>query len=425
MIKKVDIDINRLISQEVLYVNKPVNIVLELKNKSSTAYFEIEDQIPTGWVLHKGSNKYSSMIHTEQEIKIKYSIISTERGTHDFSITKIKLLDKNKLFQCNIDAKLISKIRVDDNIDVIIKSKAISKRDKLRLAIKAKDEKTKIRGHEFDRIRSYLPGDSLKDIEWKTTSRLLKLMTKVYEEETTIPVSILLDCSKSMRKTTGKKSKMDHSIKLSFQLIKIFQGWEHPIGLIAFDEYKILFNITSSTNKMQIERIYKQLRNIPENIFVNEYDDLIFKEHLNLKNDREEHFIGVVGPFLTKQKTIYSSATKATGIYEAIRTIITSVAKKQFLLLISDLESNTSPLYDALKLIKKYKHKIVIITPFTHLYDYHPKEIPPTLLEEVYRSYTQKQKIIKKFRSLNIEVIEITPPYQGRRIIQELERYPR
>jgi uncharacterized protein (DUF58 family) len=42
-------------------------------------------------------------------------------------------------------------------------------------------------------VREYLPGDSLKRIHWKSTARLGRLQTKIYEPTTTVDISIFLD----------------------------------------------------------------------------------------------------------------------------------------------------------------------------------------------------------------------------------------
>jgi len=42
-------------------------------------------------------------------------------------------------------------------------------------------------------VRDYQPGDSLKRIHWKSTARLGKLQTRVYEPTTTVDISIFLD----------------------------------------------------------------------------------------------------------------------------------------------------------------------------------------------------------------------------------------
>jgi uncharacterized protein (DUF58 family) len=42
-------------------------------------------------------------------------------------------------------------------------------------------------------VRDYVPGDSLKRIHWKSTARLGRLQTRVYEPTTTVDISLFLD----------------------------------------------------------------------------------------------------------------------------------------------------------------------------------------------------------------------------------------
>ncbi len=424
-IKNLDIDMERTILEKMRFANKPFNIILKIKNNSSVAHLELEDKIPRGCTLYKGTNKYSTLVSPDEEYKIKYSIYASERGNYTFEGLKVTIKDKSKLFQYTMDWALISNIRVHCNIDTIKKAKTIAKREKLEITVKAKDKVTKTESYEFDSIRDYMPGDRLKDIEWKATSRLSKLMTKEFENETAITSIILLDCCKSMRQTTGDKSKINHGIQLSIQLTRLFQAWKHPIGFIAFDEHKVLSNIIPSDSYGQFDRIFNTMLYIPNQIFIDEYNTSLPTELLSPKTELNKQFINVIGSFFTRRQRKITSIIQATGIYEAIRMVISTTESRKFLLLITDLETNLPSLYEALKLARKYKHRIVLITQFTYWYDSHSTELSPDLMETIYQSYTKKQKIIRKLRELNIKVIEITPQDTGRKVIRDLERYPR
>lgn len=52
---------------------------------------------------------------------------------------------------------------------------------------------------EFADYRNYAPGDDLRRIDWSIYGRIERLMTRMYEEEEDMDVSILLDSSASMR----------------------------------------------------------------------------------------------------------------------------------------------------------------------------------------------------------------------------------
>jgi uncharacterized protein (DUF58 family) len=54
------------------------------------------------------------------------------------------------------------------------------------------------RGMEFDEVRLYMPGDDIRNMDWRVTARTGEAHTKVYREERERPVLIWLDLNPSM-----------------------------------------------------------------------------------------------------------------------------------------------------------------------------------------------------------------------------------
>lgn len=54
------------------------------------------------------------------------------------------------------------------------------------------------RGIEFEEVRTYHPGDDLRNIDWRVTARTGKVHTKLFREERERPVILLVDQSLSM-----------------------------------------------------------------------------------------------------------------------------------------------------------------------------------------------------------------------------------
>ena len=54
------------------------------------------------------------------------------------------------------------------------------------------------RGIDFEEVRSYHPGDDVRNIDWKVTARTLSPHTKVFTEEKERPVFLIVDQSASM-----------------------------------------------------------------------------------------------------------------------------------------------------------------------------------------------------------------------------------
>lgn len=54
------------------------------------------------------------------------------------------------------------------------------------------------RGLDFDEVRNYVPGDDVRNIDWKVTARTKKTHVKVFHEEKERPALIVVDQSNSM-----------------------------------------------------------------------------------------------------------------------------------------------------------------------------------------------------------------------------------
>jgi len=53
-------------------------------------------------------------------------------------------------------------------------------------------------GTEFVELREYRPGDEVRTIDWKASARLGRLIVKVFEQETSLNVAVVLDASAEM-----------------------------------------------------------------------------------------------------------------------------------------------------------------------------------------------------------------------------------
>lgn len=100
------------------------------------------------------------------------------------------------------------------------------------------NHKTSFRGSwiEFADIREYVVGDSVSDIDWKTTARTGSLHTRKYEEEREQRVLLFVDVGQSMNFSTKKALKWDllHDIFLLIWLSVAHQN--NPLGVYFFDQ---------------------------------------------------------------------------------------------------------------------------------------------------------------------------------------------
>ncbi|NCB39837.1 MAG: DUF58 domain-containing protein [Erysipelotrichia bacterium] len=88
---------------------------------------------------------------------------------------------------------------------------------------------------EFSEYRQYVPGDSLRDIDWKIYGRTDKFYIKEHEEETNLSGYLVMDTSGSMSyKGAGALSKIDYASTLAASIAYLMLKQQDSVGLVTF-----------------------------------------------------------------------------------------------------------------------------------------------------------------------------------------------
>ncbi len=95
-----------------------------------------------------------------------------------------------------------------------------------------------LHGHsiEFAQHREYVPGDDLRQVDWKVYARSDRYYLKQYEDETNLNCHLLLDQSESMRYCgqTSSLSKLEYAQLVVCSLAYLIVAQQDSAGLIAF-----------------------------------------------------------------------------------------------------------------------------------------------------------------------------------------------
>lgn len=91
-------------------------------------------------------------------------------------------------------------------------------------------------GFDFDQVREYVQGDDLRFIDWKSTARANKLLTKQYFIERNYRILIALDVSSSSFVGTGSRSKYSYLSQLAAIFSLVAEYNRDEIGLILFSD---------------------------------------------------------------------------------------------------------------------------------------------------------------------------------------------
>ena len=91
------------------------------------------------------------------------------------------------------------------------------------------------RSMDFAEYRAYMPGDDIRQIDWKLYSRSDRYYVKQFEGDTNTNVLLMLDVSRSMDFGTGAVTKLDYGRFLASSLAYFANKQKDRVGLVTCD----------------------------------------------------------------------------------------------------------------------------------------------------------------------------------------------
>jgi len=246
---------------------------------------------------------------------------------------------------------------------------------------------------ELEGLREYLPGDDLRRIDWKASSRLGELIVREFMKEHEADVYIVLDSTREMRKGI-KRAKIDYASTLALHMATFLLKKNYRVGLIVYEDKDVKV-VKPARGREHLNKIRSAVR------FKEEKGLMSLKGEVSLKfSERARKFMRKVFP------------RKRASISEALL----SIKEPSYIILITDLMSYTSLLYRLIVMLRK-KHKLIILSPNPILF--YGEELNEETLKLLYEKYIEREKTVKKFNSL-VPTIDLGPSDYLREIVREL-----
>ena len=108
-----------------------------------------------------------------------------------------------------------------------------SRQDERRLPVRAR---RKPGGEsEFERLRSYVPGDPYRHIDWKATARRQRFVTREYGQEVNQNVVFLIDAGRTMGANLGELTAFDVALNAALAMGDAALRRGDRVGLLVFD----------------------------------------------------------------------------------------------------------------------------------------------------------------------------------------------
>lgn len=126
---------------------------------------------------------------------------------------------------------------------------------------------------EFEQIKEYVPGDDIRSINWKATSKRNQLMVNQYQDERAQRVYMLIDMGRTMQMPFNGLSLLDYSINAVMALSHIILKKSDRAGMMTFSK-KTENKVFAENRPGQLKKISQSLYNVQTDFFESDFSRL-------------------------------------------------------------------------------------------------------------------------------------------------------
>ena len=208
------------------------DVELSLSNLTGRhQWLTIHDHYPQNYATEGLPRQVS--IPAQRSTRFCYKLRPDQRGDGEFSGADLVTLSGFGLWQWKRFIPLPQQVKVYPNFRAISQYTLLATDHQLsQLGVKHRMRRGE--GNDFHQLREYRPGDSLRQIDWKATSRYHKLISKEYQDERDQQIVFMLDCGRRMRHREADGGHLDQALNAMLLLAYVAADQGDAVGFHTF-----------------------------------------------------------------------------------------------------------------------------------------------------------------------------------------------
>jgi uncharacterized protein (DUF58 family) len=199
---------------------------------------------------------------------VRYYVTPVRRGLAEFAQVCCRILSPFKLWETNTFYGESEQARIYPNYKPLFQSSFINS-ELLYSDWGVQLSQRRGDGTDFRQLRDFRIGDSLRQIDWKATSRFNRPISREYQQERDQQVIFLLDCGRRMRARDGDISHFDHALNalLLSAFVALRQG--DSVGLMSFAGQPRW--VPPFKGRLQISHLLEQIYDLDSSLATSDY----------------------------------------------------------------------------------------------------------------------------------------------------------
>jgi uncharacterized protein (DUF58 family) len=194
---------------------------------------ELHDGHPAHWPVRGLPRRVR--LRPRHETHLTYQVLPSERGQARFEACELRLRSPWGLWSQRRSIGAAQPVRVYPNFAPLAALALVGAEQASRV-VGAHLRRRRGEGTEFQQLREYRLGDSMRQIDWKASQRARKLISREYQDERNQQVLLVLDCGRRMLARDGGLSHFDHVLNAALMVAHIALRQGDAVGLLSADE---------------------------------------------------------------------------------------------------------------------------------------------------------------------------------------------
>ena len=269
-----NVKIRRETTSDNIFEDGTMSVKFIIKNTGlGIGFVEIYDSLPPQARIIKGSNYTLLYMKPWQEVSFEYSLKLPLRGHYHLGPVKMRVKDAFDLFYNERIEESIHSFSVFPQIEVLEEQVITSRAPKLLSG--AMPLNVIGTGTEFYSLREFVPGDSLRSVNWKALAKKGKMMVNETVREDVMDVILLLDAREVSAVGGGRDTPLEMSCRAAATYAKQLLDERNNVALMVYGDtidridldrgehhlFKILTGLSSAKpqGNLKLEIVMKDL----------------------------------------------------------------------------------------------------------------------------------------------------------------------
>ena len=230
-----NVKIRRETTSDNIFEDGTMSVKFIIKNTGlGIGFVEIYDSLPPQARIIKGSNYTLLYMKPWQEVSFEYSLKLPLRGHYHLGPVKMRVKDAFDLFYNERIEESIHSFSVFPQIEVLEEQVITSRAPKLLSG--AMPLNVIGTGTEFYSLREFVPGDSLRSVNWKALAKKGKMMVNETVREDVMDVILLVDAREVSAVGGGRDTPLEMSCRAAATYAKQLLDERNNVALMVYGD---------------------------------------------------------------------------------------------------------------------------------------------------------------------------------------------